>query len=241
MESARFLELTSTAFLQKFPAGTTLLFEGDSVDFLYILLNGAVEIQGSWNDKETTVAVVRPLSVFILSSVILDSPSLISARTLERSEILMLPAEGIRRAMRLDGAFTLAVAEEMAGWNRALVRQVKNLKLRSGAERLANYLLQLQIQQDGATTVRLPHEKRILASLLGMTPENLSRAFASLADYGVEVSGHEVRLTMMVALKRMAKSSPFIDNHMPPLDHLSGKAERELWPPNEALTKIIFD
>ena len=88
VQSERFHEMTSTAFLQKFPAGTTLLFEGDTVDFLYVLLDGVVEIQGSWNDKETTVAVVRPLSLFILSSIVLDAPALMSARTLERSEIL---------------------------------------------------------------------------------------------------------------------------------------------------------
>jgi len=241
MEEGHFANLTSGAFMQKFPTGTTLLYEGDSVDFLYVLLHGAVEIQGSWHDKETTVAVVRPLSMFILSSVVLDAPALISARTIERSEILMLSSETFRQIMREDGAIALAVAEEMAGWNRAMVRQVKNMKLRNSSERLANYLLQLQVQQNGRSTLRLPHEKRILASLLGMTPENLSRAFASLSNYGVAVQGTEVELSMQTALRRMAKPSPYIDNHLPPLDHLGGKAERELWPPNERAKKIIYD
>ena len=40
MEPNRFSDLTSGAFMQKFPAGTTLLYEGDSVDFLYILFDG---------------------------------------------------------------------------------------------------------------------------------------------------------------------------------------------------------
>lgn len=241
MNAERFADLTSAAYMQKFPAGTTLLNEGDSVDFLYILLDGVVEIQGSWNDKETTIAVVRPLSLFILSSVVLDAPALMSVRTLDRSEILMLSADSFRRAMNDDGAFAVAVAQELAGWNRAMVRQVKNMKLRSAAERLANYLLTLQVQNNGKTTLQLPHEKRVLASLLGMTPENLSRSFAGLADYGVEVHGNEVRLTMMTALRRMAKPSAFIDNHMPPLDHLGGKAERELWPPSESSSRIMFE
>ena len=236
MEPGHFTRLTSGAFMQKFPAGTTLLFEGDNVDFLYILLDGQVEMQGSWHDKETTVSVVRPLSLFILSSVVLDAPALMSVRPLERSEILMLSAESFRRAMQEDGAFAVAVAEELAGWNRALVRQVKNMKLRTAAERLANYLLTLQVQQNGATILELPHEKRILASLLGMTPENLSRAFAALTDYGVAVRGNIVELTMMTALRRMAKPTPMIDNHLPPLDHLGGKAEREMWPPNTRLS-----
>ncbi len=241
MAPERFAALTSAAFMQKFPAGTTLLYEGDSVDFLYILMDGSVEIQGTWNDKETTVSVVRPLSMFILSSVVLNAPALMSTRTIERSEILMLSAESFRHALRDDGSFALAVAEELPGWNRAMVRQVKNMKLRSASERLANYLLTLQVQQGGGTTLHLPHEKRILASLLGMTPENLSRSFAGLADYGVESHGNEVKLTMMTALRRMAKPSPYIDNHMPPLDHLGGKAERELWPPSDSSGKIMHE
>ncbi len=235
----QFAELIGAAYMQKFPAGTTLIYEGDSVDFLYVLLDGVVEMQGAWHDKETTIAVVRPLSFFIMSSVVLNAPALMSVRTLERSEILMLSAENFRRVMASDGGFAVAVAEELAGWNRAMVRQVKNMKLRNSTERLANYLLTLQVQQGGATNLQLPHEKRILASLLGMTPENLSRSFATLADYGVQVHGNEVEMTMMTALKRLAKSTPLIDNHMPPLDHLGGKAERELWPPNEG--SFIFE
>ena len=41
-----FRDVTAGAFLQRFPAGTSLLMEGDTVDFLYVLLDGAVELQG---------------------------------------------------------------------------------------------------------------------------------------------------------------------------------------------------
>lgn len=52
----------------------------------------------------------------------------------------------------------------------------------------------------------------MLASLLGMTAKNLSRAFASLADQaGVVTSGREVRITNREALTDIAKPSPLID------------------------------
>ena len=54
----------SGAFLQRFPAGTTLLMEGDSVDFLYILLEGAVELGASWKSKDTTLAIISALPLF---------------------------------------------------------------------------------------------------------------------------------------------------------------------------------
>jgi CRP/FNR family transcriptional activator FtrB len=225
-----FRDITAGAYLQRFPAGTTLLMEGDRVDFLYVLLDGIVELEGTWNDKETTLAVLRPVSTFILSAVVLDADGLMGARTIERSDILMLSGEALRRAARQDAALSLAVAEELAGCYRGVVRALKNQKLRGGAERLANYLITQRHRQGGAATLTLPHEKRVLASLLGMTPENLSRAFATLADYGVEVAGPEVSITRPVALDRLAKPTQLIDNHQPMTDHLTGKAQRERWP-----------
>lgn len=225
-----FRQVTAGAFLQRFPAGTTLLLEGDQVDFLYVLLNGTVELEGSWNDKETTLALLRPVSTFILAAVVLDADGLMSARTLERSDILMLSGEGIRRAMKADASFALAVAQELAGCYRGLVRTLKNQKLRGGLERLANYLITQRLRQGGDPTFTLPHEKRVLASLLGMTPENLSRAFATLAGYGVEVNGPQVTIVRPVVLERLAKPDPLIDNHQPVTPELTGKAQRERWP-----------
>lgn len=222
-----FRQLTAGAFLQRFPAGTTLLTEGDQVDFLYVLLDGLAELQGTWNDKETTLAVLRPVSTFILAAVVLEADALMTARTIERSDILMLSGESLRRAMQTDPQFCFAVSQELAGCYRGLVRTVKNQKLRGGVERLANYLVAEQARQGGGQTLVLPHEKRVLASLLGMTPENLSRAFATLADYGVSVQGPEVSLNRPVVLERLAKPDPLIDTHLHPRTPLMTAGERE--------------
>lgn len=225
-----FRHVTGGAFLQRFPAGTTLLLEGDQVDFLYVLLDGVVELEGTWNDKETTLAILKPVSTFILAAVVLDTDGLMSARTLERSDILMLSGDAIRRAMQEDASFGFAVAQELAGCYRGVVRTLKNQKLRGGLERLANYLITQRLRQGGDPTFTLPHEKRVLASLLGMTPENLSRAFATISDYGVEVHGPKVTITRPVVLERLAKPDPLIDNHQPVTGDLTGKAQRERWP-----------
>jgi CRP/FNR family transcriptional activator FtrB len=225
-----FRKLTNGAFLQRFPAGLTLLLEGDQADFLYVLLDGAVELQGSWNDRDTTLAVLRPVSTFILAAVVLEASSLMSARTLERSDILMLSGEAIRGTMADDTPFAVAVAQELAGCYRGLVRALKNQKMRGGAERLANYLIKERHRQGGAATFTLPYEKRVLASLLGMTAENLSRAITTLAGYGVEVRGPHVTIVRPAVLERLAKPDPLIDNHQPMSDALTGKAQREAWP-----------
>lgn len=223
-----FNRVTCTAYLQRFPSNTTLLLEGDPVDFLYVLLDGQVELQGTWKDKETTLAILRPVSTFILAAVVLDADALMSARTLERSEILMIAGDAIRNNMSEDTTFGVAIARELSGCYRGLVRTIKNQKLRGGVERLANYLLTLRAKTGGSDSVHLPHEKRVLAALLGMTPENLSRAFATLSAYGVEVSGPDVKLSKLRDLERLARPDPLIDNYAPRAP-LRAEADAEVW------------
>lgn len=220
---------TAGAHLQRFPANTMLLLEGDPVDFLYVLLDGQVELHGAWNDRETTLAILRPVSTFILAAVVLDAEALMSARTLDRCEILMIPGDAIRTAMRLDPRFAMAVSRDLAGCYRGLVRNIKNHKLRNSTERLANYLLQLRAADNSGCVVRLHHEKRILASLLGMTPENLSRAFAALQRHGVSVHGAVVTLGNTGALEALAKPDPLIDNHAPRIGDIIADADAEIW------------
>jgi CRP/FNR family transcriptional activator FtrB len=220
---------TAGAHLQRFPASTLLLLEGDPVDFLYVLLDGQVELHGTWNDRETVLAILRPISTFILAAVVLDAEALMSARTLERCEILMIPGDAIRTAMRLDSRFGMAVSRDLAGCYRGLVRTIKNHKLRNSTERLANYLLALRAADNSGGVARLHHEKRVLASLLGMTPENLSRAFAALQKYGVTVEGSVVTLRNIAALEGLAKPDPLIDNHAPRGGEIIADADAEVW------------
>ncbi len=226
-----FRDLTAGAHMQRFPAGTLLLLEGDAADFLYVLLDGQVELHGTWNDQETVLAILQPISTFILAAVVLDADALMSARTLDRSEILMIPGDAIRKAMDDDVNFAIAASRDLAGGFRTMVRTVKNQKLRNGVERLANYLVMLRASQQclAPNTVTLPHEKRVLASLLGMTPENLSRAFAALRAYGVSVNGSRVTLSNTAALIALAKPDPLIDNHAPRNPNVITSADAEVW------------
>ena len=127
-----------------------------------------------------------------------------TARTIMRSQVLMIPGETFRQAVREDPALSFAVAEELSGCYSGVVRVLKNYKLRGALERLANYLLVQQRRQGGGATLRLPCQKRVLASLLGMTPENLSRAFATLGGHGVQVDGANVTIHRPGALARLA-------------------------------------
>lgn len=201
------------SFLQRFPASVVLFSESDLTDFLYILVDGQVELFASANNREGTMTLLKPVATFVLASALIDSAYQMSARTLQSSQILMIPAENVRVAMRKDRDFAQKAVLELAGCYHGVVRAYKNIKLRTTVERLANYLLVQHRRQGEKGVITLPVEKRTLASMLGMTPENLSRAFATLKPYGVKVDGTDIRFQKLDDLQMFAKPSEFIDAH----------------------------
>ncbi len=212
MAEAGFGALMQAAYLQMFPPQVQLISEGDRADFLHVVVEGCVELFGQGNGRETVLQLARPVSTFILAAVLKDAVYLMSARTTEKSRVLMIPAENIRAAVESDAAFARSIVVELAFCYRAMVKEQKSLKLRTGVERLANMLLHLHHQQGANGDLTLPCDKRTLAALLGMTPENLSRAFGTLRPYGVEVNGAEIRLSLPDDLAGLAKPNPLIDD-----------------------------
>jgi CRP/FNR family transcriptional regulator, transcriptional activator FtrB len=211
MSEANFAELVGAAFLQRFPLHTTLINEGDLPDFLHIVVDGAVEMFCTHNGHETTIEIMRPVTTFILAAVIRDAVYLKSARTIAPAQILMIPAQTVRDVFDRDAAFARAIVSELAERYREVVRSLKNEKLRTSAERLANWILKADAQQGHQRCVELTFDKRTLASRLGMTPENLSRNLALLTKYGVKSYGRDILIEDRPTLERFAKPNALID------------------------------
>ena len=210
MTEKNFEELLNAAFLQHFPQHLTLINEGDLPDFLHIVVAGSVELFGTDDGRTTTIEILQPVTTFILAAVIRDQVYLKSARTLTPAQILMIPAPAVREIFGRDAAFARAIVNELADRYRGVVRALKNEKLRTGVQRLANWIL-ANAEQNDRHSVELEFDKRILASRLGMTPENLSRTLATLTSHGVSSSGRDIVVDDLSALRSFAKPNALID------------------------------
>lgn len=212
VSSAHVEAMLKPAFLQRFPAHVDLVREGEPADFLHVVVEGQVEVFSAYRDRETTVSVLGPGHSFIVAAVILDRVYLKSARALTPARVLLVPAEAVRKAFGEDAAFARALATELAFAYRGVVKELKNQKLRSSLERLANWLVARRTEVGGKNCFDLPFEKRVLASRLGMAPEVLSRSFSALAAYQVRVKGPTIEIGDLDALIKLAKPTVTIDD-----------------------------
>lgn len=212
MAEVNFTTLMRGAFVQTFPPHVELITEGEPSDFLHVVLSGSVDLFAAWNKRNTSMATVRPVSTFILAATINGAPYLMSARTLEKSRIALIPSQEVRAIFDLDSGFARAIVTDLAQCYRSVIKAQKDLKLRTSTERVANYLLRAQAQAGGRDDFDLDFEKRRLASVLGMTPEHLSRAFKGLESHGVTAQGSRIQITDGTKLERYAGPNPLIDN-----------------------------
>lgn len=212
MQPKNFSELIAAGYLQQFPPGVVLAHEGERPDFLHVLISGAIEFFSAKDGRETSLSLLFAHGAFILAAVVLDNVYLKSARTLQDSVVVIIPAEAVRKVFNQDPAFSRAVVAELAARYRGLVKDLKNQRLRSSLERLANWIIAENEQLGRPNTFKLPIEKKALANLLGMRAENLSRSFADLASLGVEVAGPRITITDRKKLLAYARPDPLIDD-----------------------------
>ena len=128
MEDAHFAALMRGAYVQNFPAQIELITEGEPSDFLHIVLSGSVDLFSEWNGRETCMATVRPISTFILAATMKNVPYLMSARTLEKSRIALIPSQDVHAMFDADSNFARAIVTELAQCYRSVIKTQKDLR-----------------------------------------------------------------------------------------------------------------
>ncbi len=137
-------------------AGQVLLQQGAMPEFLYILLEGQVALSSTAADGTTAlVEVLHPIDHFVLASVMTRLPYLMTARTVTECRLLAIHAGGLLDLVEHEAPLANTLLRSVSREFRTMVRQVRDLKLRTAAQRLGCYLL-ARVKDGEATNGRLP-------------------------------------------------------------------------------------
>lgn len=186
------------------PDDTIIISEGARLRHLHIVRKGVIELFAQAGESRTTISLLGPGECFILAAVVNNAVALMSARTLGRTEVMHIPANLFRKLLKTDQQLFRNVAFSLADNFRSVIRHLRDQKLRSTNQRLAAYLVRLHRKQGARGVVTLPLRKNLLASLLGMQPASLSRAFADLQVLGVTVEQDRISLVKPEELETFA-------------------------------------
>ncbi|MBY5760697.1 Crp/Fnr family transcriptional regulator [Rhizobium leguminosarum] len=203
LDQATVEQFTATAEFRTFAADEKIVAEGQQASFVYCVTNGFVRLSKSESaGREADICVCEPGDTFgeyLLSG---GGSYAYSARSADGAEVALFALAGLqaladrhpvvhRNVMRIMVRHLLGAMDCIAGD-----------RLLTAAQRVANYIVSRCPASTSQVTFRLPYRKRILAGKLGLAPEALSRAFATLAASGVEVRGNVVLVDSVSQLRR---------------------------------------
>lgn len=204
--------LVAAASLRQVRARAVLFAEGDRVDNLYTLVRGSAELFSEHDDRRFTIGVVGAARSLAVSSVLAQRHPL-SARAIEPSELIAVPAKLVVELISRDPGLANAVVRELANDSVQIIEDFKSHRLLTTTERIAHWMLHCDKKTGGSGQIVIPFDKRILASYLGMAPEQLSRSFSALASAGVVVKGRSITLTDRIALAEVAGGWSRLNGH----------------------------
>lgn len=194
----------ASALLQGMPSGVTLLEQGGEAHFLYVVVSGTVAATVRAGERSSIVLMAGPGSALPVSAIVSDAPMLTSAHTIEESRLLMIPASLVRQLVQVDAQLAMGLLQYIAGANRRMVTQLFRQKTATTAERLASWILDEGGRWHGSNEIPLSFPKQHLASYLGTSPENLSRAITVLRQIGTRVEKRRIIISDLESLRQVA-------------------------------------
>jgi CRP/FNR family transcriptional regulator, dissimilatory nitrate respiration regulator len=186
--------------------GDTIFMEGDPAEGFFLILSGQVKVYKlSLDGKEQVLHFVGPDEIFAEVPVFSSGDYPAHAGALRETRTLFFPRLAMRRLLANDPTLAMNMLADLSRRLRQLTKLVENLSLKESPARLAAYLLHMSTELRQADEVELDVSKGQLATLLGTTPETLSRTLKKLSENGIiEVQTRTIRLLDKAALERMA-------------------------------------
>ena len=188
--------------LQKYFRGATICLQGDQTKTLKIVQSGWVKLyRVQPNGNEAVLATLTAGQSFEEIEALNGGKSPSSVEALSDCMVMHIDLSAIcncENAYREISQIALAAASRHLN---ALRNDVEQLKVKTGAERLLEFLVLLSDTQNNRCDLELPFEKVVLAGKLGMRPESLSRAFGRLKPLGVKSLNRQIRIADISALK----------------------------------------
>jgi CRP-like cAMP-binding protein len=199
----------ASARTRTFDRGATIFLQGERASAIYIVAEGWVKLYRiAPNGAEAVVSVFTNGSSFGEAVAFRHDTYPVAAEAVTDCTLIRIEADSFLRQIRENPEVAISILSATFAHLHNLVGQVEQLKAQTGAQRVAEFLLELASCPDGACEVTLPYDKVLIAGRLGMKPESLSRAFARLKDQGVQIRQNVALISDVGSLRNYVEEDP---------------------------------
>jgi len=177
--------ITNLTCIKTYAKNTTIIYEGDISDSLYILLSGRARVFSSDEQgKELTLKSLAKGDYFGEMSLLDDSPRSASITTLEDVKVAVIAKEHFMQCMLEHPSIAINLSSELCRRLRFTTENLKDLALTDGYSRISKTLLQMtEIQNEKRIIARKLTHKDI-SDLAGTSREMVSRIMNDLTRGG---------------------------------------------------------
>lgn len=186
--------------------GEVISRQGTPLPGVMLMSAGSVKLSlRSAEGDERVLRIAISGEAFGEPTAMLGKPCLYDAVALTDVKVIVVPASAILSLVARDRRFARFVVLALAQRSYTVLSEFSAATTQRGAQRLAGYLESLQ-RKNG--TVQLPVSKTVVAALLGMKKETLSRLFRQFSSEGlIGMTRREIAILDPQGLSACASSS----------------------------------
>lgn len=194
---------------RRFSRGETIFLQGERATAIYIVAEGWVKLYRiAPSGAEAVVGVFTKGSSFGEAVAFRHDTYPVAAEAVTDCTLIRIETDVFLRQIRENPEVAISILSATFAHLHGLVAQVEALKAQTGAQRVAEFLLELASCTEGSCEVTLPYDKVLIAGRLGMKPESLSRSFARLKEQGVTIRQNLARIKDVAALRNYVEEDP---------------------------------
>ena len=196
LQDAQLERIAEISHEKNYKRGESIFFEGDEATGFYVVAEGKIKIfKMSPDGREQILHIFGPGEPFGEVPVFHGQPFPANAVTMAPSALLFFPRREFVDLVVSTPSLALSMLAMLSLRLRRFASQVESLSLKEVPGRLAAHLVYLAEEQGRTDRVVLDIPTGQLASLLGTSPETLSRIFARMSEEGlIRVHGKKIEL-----------------------------------------------
>jgi CRP/FNR family transcriptional regulator len=208
LEDEHLEKLAAIATSLEFKRGEIIFHEGDTGDGIYMVAKGKIKVfKLSFEGKEQILHIYGPGHTFGEVPVFEGKNFPASSMALEKSLIIFLPRHRFVELITRSPGLGMTLLSDLSRRLRDFTMQIESLSLKEVPARLAAYILTLSKEQNSQHNVVLPISKTQLSSLIGTTPETISRVLNKMTKLSfIDVKARTILIKDFDGLLELSQS-----------------------------------